>query len=244
MAVGLSIANCVSIELLEYSDNAWSVRSTLGEPGAQCIRADQPHAWAVVGRAIAAATMTDDGQPRIVSWSAETGSPIGEPKPISSFSGRRPSIDSATVSAVQMFLMFAVLSGVLVWRRNRMFSGTGLPSGLRVAGLGRRMAAQVLDILMSFPLWGPALNALWSGDVLGVSLREIARGDVSADTTGFVFWGMVVLGSVIALYGMVFEVAMATTPGKRLLGLTVVTESGDRCRIAGAIIRNLMRVVE
>lgn len=244
VVVGLSIANRVSIELLEYADAAWSVRSTLGEPGVPGIRADQPHALAVVGRAIVTATMTDDGQPQIVSWSAETGALIGEPKPISSFSGRRPFIDSTTVSAVQMFLMFAVLSGVLVWRRNRMFSVDGLPSGLRVAGLGRRMAAHVLDILMSFPLWGPALNALWSGNMFGFSLRDVARGEVGADTTGFVFWGMVVLGAVIGFYGMVFEAVMATTPGKRLLGLTVVTESGDRCRLSGAIIRNLMRVVE
>jgi uncharacterized RDD family membrane protein YckC len=43
---------------------------------------------------------------------------------------------------------------------------------------------------------------------------------------------------------MVFEAVGRATPGKKLLGLSVVREEGGRCSVGSAIVRNLVRVIE
>lgn len=99
-------------------------------------------------------------------------------------------------------------------------------SGGDVGTLGRRALAAVVD---------HALVALLASVAL-VPLALFARADTSL---------LAGVGTVVWFgYFSVLETLAGQTPGKRALGVTVVTEDGDRPDAAAAVGRTLFRVVD
>lgn len=105
---------------------------------------------------------------------------------------------------------------------------------LPIAGVGTRVLAGFVDYLLVFALstaWFAA--SLWAA--FGLSLGS---------TWGFV---LVVVGLFVIQYGYFAgsEVAMrGQTPGKRLVGLRVVTRLGGRPGTAALLVRNVVRIVD
>jgi uncharacterized RDD family membrane protein YckC len=112
-----------------------------------------------------------------------------------------------------------------------------------IAGIGSRGAAAVVDTALQ----AVALCVLIVGVVsAGVAAAGIL-GDVGANARYGLLIGVFFLGTFVVTSGyfMLFEILWSgQTPGKRLVGLRVIRESGYPIRPVDAVIRNLVRIVD
>jgi uncharacterized RDD family membrane protein YckC len=103
----------------------------------------------------------------------------------------------------------------------------GIALWLRPAGLVARFYAYLVDILIRFAVLAVALIALSLFGAFGVALATI------------------VFFALEWLYPVAFELsAGAATPGKRMLGLTVVMDTGLPITPAASLTRNLLRAAD
>ena len=108
-----------------------------------------------------------------------------------------------------------------------------------VAGIGSRAGAAVIDT---------ALQVI----ILGVVAAGVLGAAASLDSIGAtlspgVFIAVLVAGlfAISTGYFMIFEIVWAgQTPGKRLLGVRVIRESGYPLRPVDAVIRDLVRIAD
>lgn len=111
----------------------------------------------------------------------------------------------------------------------RIATPEGVELELRLAGLGSRFTAEVIDTLIK----AAALLALslLASLVLGGAASAI----------------VITVGAFLALlvYDVVFEVrASGATPGKRAIGLRVLLDDGNPVGLRASAVRNLLRLVE
>ena len=116
-------------------------------------------------------------------------------------------------------------------------STTGVDLALRVAGLGGRSYAFVIDWhirLVAAIAWLGIGNLLLFGDLL-------PRGGGSGVLYGVLLPAL----AVYLLYHPLLEVAMrGQTPGKRMAGLRIVTLDGRVPTTGALVVRNLLRLVD
>src|SRR6266704_3280077 len=110
---------------------------------------------------------------------------------------------------------------------------------LELAGLGSRMAATVCDaglLVLAFVLLGLAIQLLptpTGGDAVGPWSTLAAI--VLILTVFLLFWG----------YFLLFEAFNdGRTPGKRLMGIRVLMDTGHPLTFTAAAVRNLVRIVD
>jgi uncharacterized RDD family membrane protein YckC len=108
---------------------------------------------------------------------------------------------------------------------------------LPVAGVGPRALAYLLDLLLIFLAW-----------ILALLLYSVS-GDLLTEAKALSFAGqlLAVLGVLVAGWGwdVAWEVAWrGQTPGKRALGLRVVSADGSPVGPVESIVRNALRVLE
>jgi uncharacterized RDD family membrane protein YckC len=111
-----------------------------------------------------------------------------------------------------------------------------------IAGIGSRGGAVLVDTLIQ----AVVLTVV----TLGLTGATVAIGTV-ADTgsraTGILLIGLWLLAAfaITSGYFMLFEIIWnGQTPGKRLLGLRVIRESGYPIRPVDSVIRNLVRIID
>jgi uncharacterized RDD family membrane protein YckC len=105
------------------------------------------------------------------------------------------------------------------------------------AGVGRRAAAVIVDLLVMSPVLFVVFRAF------GHSTTTVT----SAGTTHTYFLGLpglVVTAVVVVAYHTVLEGLFGWTVGKRVTGLIVLGEDGSPIDIRSAFKRNLLRVVD
>ena len=109
--------------------------------------------------------------------------------------------------------------------------------GYSTAGLGSRMAAQLIDNLIAIALAGAAL---------AVYLAIVSGGSTTSQGTAFGALGAVAFaGFVYFGYFLVCEaVSGGRTPGKAALGLRVLRLEGSSPDFLAILIRNLFRVID
>lgn len=116
-------------------------------------------------------------------------------------------------------------------------SATGVDLALRVAGLGGRSYAFVIDWhirVVAAIAWLGVGNLLLFGDLL-------PRGGGGAVLYGVLLPAL----AIYLLYHPVLEVAMrGQTPGKRMAGLRIVTLDGRVPTTGALVVRNLLRLVD
>jgi uncharacterized RDD family membrane protein YckC len=108
-----------------------------------------------------------------------------------------------------------------------------------IAGPARRAFAQLIDwiiIVLSVTATFFAILML----AVGASFAG-ASDEIAGIGQGFF---MIVLFAAQWLYFAIFEAVRGATPGKKLLGLRVVTTSGRPIGVGAAILRNLLRVAD
>jgi len=111
-------------------------------------------------------------------------------------------------------------------------------SSLENAGIPLRFVAVLLDAIIVFlPL------SLVVGLLSGGWYSEHGPGYANAgiNVGGNAFWLLLALG---VGYYVVCEAATGATLGKRMVGIRVVDEDGDRLTLGASIIRNLLRLVD
>jgi uncharacterized RDD family membrane protein YckC len=103
----------------------------------------------------------------------------------------------------------------------------GVELGLRVAGPLPRALAWTIDALIRY------------GALMVFSIALIPLGD---GVGGGLF--LIALFLVEWLYPVLFEVRRGATPGKKMMGLTVVHDNGTPIGWPASMIRNLLRVID
>lgn len=115
-----------------------------------------------------------------------------------------------------------------------------------VAGLGSRFLALLIDSLIQFTAL--VALAIVGSMAVGLSLALLARGWMGdSRAIGMVALAIVIVTIFLVLWGyfVFFEMAWnGQTPGKRALGLRVLTSGGQPITLAQALIRNLIRIVD
>jgi uncharacterized RDD family membrane protein YckC len=111
-------------------------------------------------------------------------------------------------------------------------------SSLENAGIALRFVAVLLDaVMVFFPL--AIVVGLLSGG--GYADRGPGYANAGINVGGNAFWLLLALG--IGYY-IVCEAATGATLGKRMVGIRVLDEDGDRVTLGSAVIRNLLRLVD
>ncbi|MDM8009174.1 MAG: RDD family protein [Phycisphaerae bacterium] len=180
-------------------------------------------------------------------WSLKDGKPArpfvavptrqGEAKPHSSYRN----LADVLILAVLMVVI------LLIFRRRHehMMAPVVLPADVVVANLAKRVAAAFIDMLPALIL----ISWLWHGPIAeyGDEVRAVlsSRGrlqDISAPHA--LFWAWLAFRLIYAAYSLVFELLWSATPGKRVMGFTVVTELLERPNRLQVLARNLTRPLE
>jgi uncharacterized RDD family membrane protein YckC len=118
---------------------------------------------------------------------------------------------------------------------------TGVDVELRIAGIGSRSFAFVIDwhirSILAFAWWAV-------GTLLMVGkLALLASG--KSPGSGYVLWVVLPASAIYLFYHPVLEVLMrGSTPGKRMAGVRIVTRTGDIPGIGALLIRNVFRLID
>lgn len=118
---------------------------------------------------------------------------------------------------------------------------TGVDVELRIAGIGSRSFAFVIDwhirLILAFAWWVV-------GTLLAVgSLTLIADG--KSPGSGYFIWVVLPASAIYLFYHPVLEILMrGSTPGKRMAGVRIVTRTGDIPGAGALLIRNVFRLVD
>jgi len=120
--------------------------------------------------------------------------------------------------------------------RLRVASVTGVDVELRIAGLGGRTYAFVVDL---------HIRVLAAIAWFFASMWLLFRGfDVTQTPPGFWFAVVAPSAGIYFLYHPILEVVTGTTPGKRTAGLRIVTRDGQAPGIGPLAIRNVLRLLD
>jgi len=111
-------------------------------------------------------------------------------------------------------------------------------SSLENAGIALRFVAVLLDAVIVFLPLGLLVGLMTGG---GYADSGDGYANAGIDVGGNAFWLLVALG---VGYYIVCEAATGATLGKRLVGIRVVGEHGDRVTVGAAVVRNLLRLVD
>lgn len=141
-------------------------------------------------------------------------------------------------------LIVAAVLLLLFWRRQEAIAAPiELPAHLQVAGPGRRAVAFLIDAAPALAImvwiWHGPLTAYYTEARAAFHAQEALR-EAPAEVLWAWFWFRVIYVG----YVTVCELAMSTTPGKRLLGCGVLSESVDPAGPVQILIRNISRLVE
>src|SRR5213080_807276 len=108
---------------------------------------------------------------------------------------------------------------------------------LELAGVGSRIAAAACDAVL--------LGVLYVGLGLGLVALQTGRESAGAWSTLVAVLALLALFLVFWCYFLLFEALNhGRTPGKRLMGIRVVMDTGHPITFAAAAVRNLIRIVD
>lgn len=182
--------------------------------------------------------------PELGLWSAGRGGQAErgfEPFPPA---GQEGSAARRSLRDLMATLMIAAVLVLLLWKRQEAMSmPLELPAHLQVAGPGRRATAFLMDAAPA------ALLVLWIWYEPITSFYEQVKaagqaGEPMPVPPVTIFWAVFWFRVVYVTYAACFELATASTPGKRLMGCHVLSEDLTPANPLQIGIRNVSRMVE
>ncbi|MGB0715622.1 MAG: RDD family protein [Phycisphaerae bacterium] len=202
--------------------------------------ADSPFGWARWRHAPVEADAGSDSE-ALSSSSPDSVVLVNAPQPVSPLIPRAMSGMSRTMRNVIDYTILGMsLLVVLVWRRERLATVPDLASDQVLARLSQRILAAFVDLLILAPVGVAAFLRFARVDSL-LALESFSLGD---ETVPEAYWLRAYLGMAFGMYGFLFEASIGATPGKRLLGMSVVREGGTTASVPAILFRNLARVIE
>ena len=118
-----------------------------------------------------------------------------------------------------------------------------LGAGRTFARLQQRAAALFIDLTILSPVWGPAIYAVWRAGVDDLSAMEQLMSTGGRPPPEMI-WAPAIVGAILGLYALAFELVSGATPGKRIMGCSVVRQDGERCGAGAIFVRNAVRIIE
>lgn len=119
-------------------------------------------------------------------------------------------------------------------------SVTGVDVSLAVAGTGARALAFLIDLLIRTVLvvtWYLIATLIYNG-------RWSLAAPMDPDSSWYIYVALPAAG-IYTLYHVVLEIVMhGRTPGKRMVGVRLVTRIGSAPTVAAHLVRNVFRLVD
>jgi len=180
------------------------------------------------------------------SGGAEFGQAPLETSPLVRFTAlathrESPSPRSRWEEAFTLALLMGIMMAALWTRREEVSREIPLPAGYGLASVWRRIFATFLDVapavLIAAPWWFPKFSAGMEEFGTDITSQQLERLDAQLRAERIM---------MILLYGLwcyLWEVVIATTPGKLLFGCRVIGVDGSKPTPKQCLLRNLARVV-
>lgn len=116
-----------------------------------------------------------------------------------------------------------------------------------VAGLGSRFVAALIDVLIQMVIMLALLLAASLGGVLTLAAVGRRASGAAQSEAVFLLLAVVVLVLFVVIWGyyIFFEMVWnGQTPGKRRLGIRVLTTGGEPITLTHSLVRNLVRLID
>lgn len=239
--VGASDARTARVHAFEHG--AWIDRGVLKGADAGTLWLPAKVAFAVCAQGV---LMISAGEPvpEFYRWSIEGGPPVENAVALAELAPPPPPAISPTAhTAIDFALLVIVVLTVFVWRRDRMLAVPILSGPRTYAGLTRRLIALTIDAAILAPIWVGTLFVLQSVDPHRWPMLDPTAMGANA-TMATTSWVRSLLGLLMGLYAIPFELFLGATPGKRIVGCRVLREDESPCRLRHVLARNLCRTVE
>jgi uncharacterized RDD family membrane protein YckC len=147
-----------------------------------------------------------------------------------------------------------IIISLVFWRRDEAFGELQtLPEGLQPALFWRRIGAFILDSII-VSLGAHILRELLRTSlfpelpdfmqVYDTFIEQINRGTFDGRMQKFITIVTLVYYAVFLVYFTLCELLFAATPGKKALGLTVVSVTGEKMSVQQVLIRNVIRLFD
>ncbi len=245
MVVSLGHNNSIDVSIYRFQDDSWRLSNVLSDSEGHVRHFTRPVAVSLFADTIAVARQDADHVVSVGRWSLETGLPV---EPAKTVIALQHYMLTTPESRVRTLIQYGILGGILtvvfLRRRESVTVVASIKDDQQLAPFTRRLASFLVDMSILFPLWGALLFRQIMAMDGAMSAFEPMGGGESISPNHLQFWLMAIIGAIFGTYCLIFESIGAATPGKRLLGLTVVSDQGQRCSFAAIVIRNLVRPME
>jgi uncharacterized RDD family membrane protein YckC len=143
--------------------------------------------------------------------------------------------------AMPLVAVMLVLMVVYWVRRESLAMPVLIPPGPTAATLGRRGIAALIDAApaaaVTLAFWWKPVMVFWAD-------YQTAQQNKQMISAAPMFWPWMTLVGLYSVYTAVVELVWSVTPGKRLMGCQVVSETLEKPAPAQVIIRNAARLLE
>jgi uncharacterized RDD family membrane protein YckC len=186
-----------------------------------------------------------EGEPEIGLWAAGAGGKPDQPfAPIPAASSREGAAPRHGARDLAATLIVAAVLLMLFWKRQETIaSPLELPADLQIAGPARRGFAFLIDAAPAAALvWW-----VWSAPISSflAELHAAAQaGEPMREAPSQALWAWFWFRVIYTTWCTLFEAFTASTPGKRLMGCFVMSESLARATFLQIVIRNVSRMIE
>ncbi len=188
-----------------------------------------------------------DGQDLVQStmWPPEGGDAVS---PVAYVPQLAPVTEPDSRDWQEQLLSFGVLGivlGVLYWRRKTAV-GTNIviPENHRLASNSRRLAAFSLDLAIGTPVILLCLTPLFRGTAPTEEAMIVDQAVYGEAMLKEMMIRWLAAEAFFVVYATVFELLWSATPGKRIMGCRVVSETGAPAAKSRIVIRNLLKILE
>jgi uncharacterized RDD family membrane protein YckC len=143
---------------------------------------------------------------------------------------------------LNVVIIVVIVLVLIFWRQQEALSGpVKLPASTMPASIVRRLTAFVIDFLPGIIL----VTVIWGIDVwhdvwkLDRFLSFAFQGNVPQD-----FLQQILALGITVVYMAVLEVFFGFTPGKKICGISIITDEGESPTVRQMTIRNVVRIAE
>lgn len=226
------------------TDDTWTAGPELADKSGAALSLDDSSRAALMGDKIVALFRDTSGALRSATFSAADGTASGTALVADALDrspAQRP--NPITENFIQITVLIGVMAALFFYRRERVVALMPIPAGTVCARLFPRLAAIIIDVLITAPFWMIALYAL----IYAVSPTSTVSVHLTLppeELATIRAWAGAVIGAVVAVYACICELATGRTVGKWILRLSITEDGREKASPKAIILRNAARIIE
>lgn len=227
-----------------FENDQWTSPTQLVDAAGGPLQLRNPLGVCVARDGIDVISTSEAGDAIVHRWASEREKPVESAAPVKGLLPPPPPVINPVIAWILEYAVLgAVLTAVFVWRRERVLVPAPLKPHLAPAQLPRRLLALAIDFVILLPVFG-LLAVAFGRDELTRLMQMDVETLKQSTRANEEHWLRLMVGVVMGLYSIPFEILMGATPGKRIVGCEVVKEDGERCNPFQIVLRNVIRAVE